>query len=232
MKSILFFFIFVLNTLSVFGFQKDVWEFYPPDYVEIEKRIAEKNSPFYYPQLVERFNKADTTLSIDQIRHLYYGYQFQKTYSPYSRTSYSDSLQNIFKTKRNLMDNDYLNMLRFSDSVLYKNPFDFKMMNYQLYALKALKKQKDFEKRYYQANILLDAILSTGDGLTKETAIWLIYGSNEYDIINLLGLQFGGEQQLIDTYDYLNLAENDIGAKGFYFEISASLNYLSKMLKD
>lgn len=232
MKLSLIFIIAFLNSGWLFGFQEDAWEFYPPDYSEIEKRIAESHTPFYYPKLVERFNSADTTLTIDQIRHLYYGYQFQKTYSPYASSDYKDSIQQVFKQKNDLSESDYLKVLRYSDSVLYQNPFDFRMMNYQLFALKALKKQVDFDKRFYQANALLDAILSTGDGLSKETAIWVIFVSNEYDLINLLGLQYAGEQQLIDTYDYLKVAQNDVSAEGLYFEISASLNKLGRMLKD
>lgn len=232
MKNALVLFVVLAVSYSATAFQQEQWEFYPPDYAQIRENITQSRSPLFYPALVERFNRADTTLTNEQIRHLYYGYQFQPTYTPYSTSAYADSIQGVFNQKQKLTEADYHKVLRFSDSVLIQNPFDFRMMNYQLFALKELKKQTDFNRRFYQANALLDAILSTGDGMSKETAIWVIYVSNEYDLLRLLGLQYAGEQRLIDTCDFLKVAENDIGTEGLYFEISASLTALNKLIKD
>ncbi|WP_333878320.1 DUF4919 domain-containing protein, partial [Flavobacterium sp.] len=54
--------------------------------------------------------------------------------------------------------------------------------------------------------------------------------SHEYDMISVLGMEFGGSQSLVEgTYDYLTLKENSYGLKGFYFDISASMNKMSEM---
>ena len=74
--------------------------------------------------------------------------------------------------------------------------------------------------------------LSSGDGLTKETAYYVINTTDEYNLISILGFEFGGEQSLIEHYDRLTLAENDYNIEAFYFDVSPCLNSLSKMLKD
>lgn len=57
--------------------------FKTPDYKAIEKAIKDKNSPFYYPALMERLTKNDTLLSNDEYRHLYLGYVFQPKYNAF-----------------------------------------------------------------------------------------------------------------------------------------------------
>ena len=81
---------------------------------------------------MERFKNGDSTMTIDEKRHLYYGYTFEDSYSPYSRSKYGDSLREILK-KSELNDKELNNMHKFTDSMLMEKPFNFDVMNYQLY---------------------------------------------------------------------------------------------------
>ncbi|MCW8981765.1 MAG: DUF4919 domain-containing protein, partial [Altibacter sp.] len=87
----------------------------------------------------------------------------------------------------------------------------------------------NFEKTYVRMSTVFDALLSSGNGVSKEEAFYVIYTSHEYDLLNLLGFQFGGMQQLIEHYDYLTVAKNEAGIEGFYFDVSPCLNAMSKM---
>lgn len=71
--------------------------------------------------------------------------------------------------------------------------------------------------------LLTDAILSSGDGLTEESAFYVINIPQEYDILNMIGFEFGGSQSLIKTNDYLTVKENPANIKGLYFDISPRL---------
>ena len=66
----------------------------------------------------------------------------------------------------------------------------------------------------------------------KKEAFYVIYTSHEYDLLNILGFQFGGSQSLIEHYDYLTLAENEAKIEGLYFDVSPCLNSMSKMFKE
>ncbi|GLB47925.1 DUF4919 domain-containing protein [Neptunitalea lumnitzerae] len=199
-----------------------------PNYGNIEKAITKKKSSFYYPLLMKRFQKADTTLTLEDKRHLYYGYQFQEKYNPYGKSVYNDSLDLSLKIT-NPTEDTFKDIIRYSDSILAENPFDLRTISNQLNAYETLQMEKEFMIKLFQFTSTIDAIISSGDGKEEETAFYVLYVPHEYDLINIIGLEFGGEQSLIKTYDYLTLKENEYDLKGLYFEVSASLNHMSQM---
>jgi hypothetical protein len=206
------------------------WKSGAPQYKKIGRAIADEKSPFYYPLLLDRYTSGDSTLSLEEKRHLYYGYTFQSAYSPYGRSDYEDSLRSVAK-KDSLLEDDYAAILTYSDRLLAYNPFDLRAINYELFAHEKLHNGDDFAKNLARMNIIVDAIMSSGNGKTKETAFYVINTSHEYDLINILGLEFGGKQSLIDHYDYLTLAKNEHGIEGLYFDVSPCLDHLEKMFK-
>ncbi len=206
-------------------------KFTKPNYKKIKKEIKKEKSPFYYPKLFQKFLEGDSIMTIKEKRHLYYGFIFHKKYAPYGGNSYLDSVTDLYRKEKH-SPGDLKKIVRFADSVLNKKPFDLRAIYYQIYAYDQLGDQNNFKKKVTQFNTLIEAILSSGDGLSKETAYYVICVSHEYVLLNILGFKFGGGQQLIEHYDYLKLADNEYGIEGLYFDVSASLNHLNKMLKD
>jgi len=202
-----------------------------PDYKKIEKEIKKKKSAFHYKKLFKRYIGGDTTFTIEEKRHLYYGFSFQDKYSPYGLSPYSDSLRGILE-KPELTGADYQSIISLSNLILENNPFDLRTLNYLAYASGNIGDTAQEEDCIYKTFLIIDAIMSTGDGISEETAFSVIYVAHEYDLLDILGFQFGGEQSLITTgYDYLTLAENEFGIEGFYFEISRCLNALDGLFK-
>lgn len=199
-----------------------------PNYDQIKKNITQKNSNLYYPKLVEKFNKVDTTMTLEEKRHLYYGFIHQENYSPYTRSGFTDSLRITLK-KKNYSTKDLKNIVKYSDSLLIHNPFSLKAINYKIYAEKQLKDSIGHLNDYTKMRIITDAMLSSGDGHTKETAFFVISPTHEHSLLTLLGYKFGGKQNLIDHYDYLILKENEYGVEGLYFDISASLDHMNSL---
>ncbi|RPE00020.1 DUF4919 domain-containing protein [Aureibaculum marinum] len=199
-----------------------------PNYDLIKKEISRKNSTFYYPKLIDKYNKADTTMTLEEKRHLYYGYIYHKSYSPYSRSDYSDSLRITLK-KKNYNTSDLKNIVKYSDSLLKDNPFSLRVINYKIYAQKQMKDSIGVLKDYTKMRIVTDAMFSSGDGRSKETAFYVISPTHEHTLLNLLGYQFGGSQSLIDHYEYLTLVENEDELEGLYFNVSASLNHMNNI---
>ena len=227
MKKFLFLCVGVFFMFNLFA-QK--WYFEKPDYNEIEKNIADKKSSFYYPQLMVRYQLADSTMTWEEKRHLYYGYIFDKNYEPYGTSDFSDSLS-ITLRKEDHSDSILNKIIEWGDSVLKENPFDIRTLNSQIYAFKEKNDRKNFDRKMIQMKIVIDALISSGNGLNKEKAFYVIYTDHEYDLLEILGFQFGGSQKLIELYDYLTLAENEHGIKGLYFDVSPCLNSLNEMFK-
>ncbi len=223
----------VLLTLFCIGFisYSQDWEYEKPNYDQIEKNIKKKESNLFYPKLMNRYLASDSTLNIEERRHLYFGYIYEKEYSPYATSDYDDSLRTVLQ-KETLAQKDYEKIVDFTNKMMKDKPFDIKAINHQLYALHEMGNQLEFDKKIIQLRILVDALLSSGNGKTKEEAFYVIYTSNEYDLLNILGFPFGGSQSLIEHYDYLTVAPNEYEIKGLYFDVSPCLNSMSKMFED
>ena len=180
--------------------------------------------------LFKKYENGDTTLTTEEKRHLYYGFAFQDNYSPYDSSDYTDSINTILKNNT-LTKSDYQNIIRYTEFIFLKNPYNLQALNYALFACDKTDQINLFNKRVAQMNIIFDAVLSSGDGLTKKTAYYVTYINHEYAVLNILGFEFAGEQRLIEHYDFLKVGKNKYNIEGFYFDISPSLNHLNKMFK-
>lgn len=219
----------ILLLSAILGFSQKR-DFTAPDYKKIESAIKDKNSEYYYPTLTQKFNASDSTMTLEQKRHIYYGFVFQDKYSPYHFSDYSKKLNELIN-KETLTNDDFKKVVELCDLVLIDEPFDLRSLSYKSYSLSKLKKKAELEKNIIKVNIIMEALISSGDGVSKETAFYVINTSNEYDLLNMLGFEFGGEQSLIEHYDYLKLAENEYKIAGFYFDVSPSLESLSQKMK-
>ncbi|NJO91928.1 MAG: DUF4919 domain-containing protein [Chloroflexia bacterium] len=59
-----------------------------PEYDVIKSSIFDDSSPYFYPNLYNRYIEADTSLTINDFRYLYYGYTFQSKYVPNQESKY------------------------------------------------------------------------------------------------------------------------------------------------
>ena len=201
-----------------------------PDYAQIEKSISDAASEMYYPKLMDRFRKGDTTMTLPQRRHLYYGFRFQKSYNPSGIPKEAQTLRTLLQNKP-MSDADALEVITIGKKILTENPFDLRMMNVLLYASEQVKDMALFNTTLGQMKITVDALSSSGDGKSKQTAFYVINVSDEYQLLAVLGFQPAGKQSLVDAkYDYLEIKENPEGIKGLYFEVSPSLDFLGKKL--
>ena len=166
--------------VSIIGFSQNM-ETEKPNYKKIEKEISKDKSEFFYPKLLKRYLIPDTTMTLKEKRYLYYGYSFQDTYSPYGHSDFSDSLRLVLQKEQH-GDKELKKIIEYADSILVDNPFDLRAINDQLYAFDKLEEKLEFDKKINQMRIIVDALLSSGDGLKKKTAFYVIYVSHEYDL--------------------------------------------------
>lgn len=220
-------FLLIIMALS---YQLNAQEVNPVDYKKIEKNISKKKSNLNYQSLLQRFHEVDTLLTLEEKRHLYYGYIFQPGYNPYASHVNTEIINQLLQ-KDSLNRQDYSTIIVLSDEMLDKNPFDMDALFNLYYVYGALQDGSNFNKISFQLGFIIDAILSTGNGAEKESAMYVIRVSDEYSMIDVLGFESKGNQSMIDyRYDYIEIRENAYGLEGLYFEISASLNHLEKTL--
>ena len=204
-----------------------------PDYKRIKKEINTKGSEFYYPELLRRFEEADTTLTVEQLHYFYYGTATRPDYSPYKTSNY-DALHKALE-KETPEKEDWENAAKAIDEQLKTDPTNirFHMYKHIVYDnLYGSESEKTFGA-YKQVVMLLSAVTSTGDGRSKETAFHVICVADEYGIMDVLGLS-PKMQSLVhgdhgQSYDVMELEENEYGLESMYFNITVSMQALDKM---
>ncbi|MDR0793399.1 MAG: DUF4919 domain-containing protein [Chitinophagaceae bacterium] len=201
-----------------------------PDYKEIESEITNKDSKFYYPKLMERYNAFDTTLSTEEYKYLYYGVLFQRSYSPYGKSIYTDTLNNLLKDKQSFSTSDYNNIIKYETLILKEFPFNLRNLLMLAFAYEENGIVDSLMFVNFKLKNVAKTILSTGDGKTESTAWHVISIEHEYDLLSLLGYKFGGSQSLTKKgCDYLTVQKNDENIAGFYFDVNMILKAEAKL---
>lgn len=204
-----------------------------PDYKQIKKEIKSKDSEFYYPELLRRFEAADTTLTAEHMYYFYYGTATRPDYIPYKPSNY-DALHKALE-KENPEEKDWKEAARVIDEQLKTDPTNIRFHLYKQIVYENLyghESEKAFDA-YKQVVMLLSAVTSTGDGRSKETALHVICVTDEYGIMDVFGLS-PKQQSLVhddngQSYDVMDLEENEYGLESMYFNITVSMEAMNKM---
>jgi hypothetical protein len=208
--------------LSGFLFSQDK-NIEPLKLKKIKKETRKKKSTFYYPVLFERYVKLDTSLTTEEFRYLYYGYTFQQTYLPYGTPELQDSLLG-YLSRPDLMRAEYEVAARIGGELLKDSPFRLRetFITAVSFEMAGNLRMSNAYFNFYEKQV--DAIMSTGDGLSTKTAFVVIYVQDEYEIIEVLGFKFGGNQYLLTgNFDMLELQENPYGIDALYFDVGRLL---------
>ena len=206
-----------------------------PDYKRIKKEINTKGSEFYYPELLRRFQAADTTLSLEQLRHFYYGTATRSEYDPYKMAKI-DALREAFE--KNTPSKEDLGKAALEiDKELETDPTNirFHLYKHLIYCNLYGQDSEKASDAHNQVVMLLSAVTSTGDGSSKESAFHVINVSDEYGILEIFGFSPTMQSLVEDkgqSYDVMELKENKYGLESMYFNITVSSYALRFPLKE
>jgi len=190
----------------------------PPDFDAIKKEISKKKSEFFYEDLMNRYKSGDTSLTNTDFHYLYYGYTFQPQFAPYDRCAALDKQKPYFN-KEELTLQDCDSIIKYAEICLDFFPFDIRQMNNLGYVY--IVKEQFTEATFWlrRANSILETILASGEGTTKESALYVITVTHEYDILEALQLRSTTQSLIQNKYDYMEVSANDRNIKGLYFNI-------------
>ena len=203
-----------------------------PNYKQIKKAIGSKDSDFYYPELLRRFESADTTLTTEQIYYFYYGTATQSSYNPYNVSNYKEVKEAL--SGETFTENDWRKAAQVVEKQLESDPTNLRFHVYKQIAYSNLygKESKESKDAYMQVMMLFSAITSTGDGKSPETAYHVISTTDEYGLMDMLGLSLKS-QSLIErhgrSYDLMEFEENNFGLKSLYFDVTVCMEALNKV---
>ncbi len=200
-----------------------------PDYKSIEKNINNSFSHLNYEVLMERYRMGDSTMTIDEKRHLYFGYVFQPSYNPADTSQYNTRMATVLN-KQYFSDQDYEEVLQYAEALLKEDPFNMRALNAKLLVFAQKNNVEAYRRTAKQRNIVQQAIISTGDGMSKSTPYYVIKVSHEYDLLGFLGFKFGGEDKIERNCNCnsLTLAPNRFGVDKLYFDISPTFEYIKR----
>lgn len=194
-----------------------------PDYAKIRRDIQNRDSELYYPKLMRRFLANDTTLMLEDYRTLYYGFPMQEDYDPYRVSPYTLKLKE-FTTTDSISLGACDSIIKYGLKAVADFPFDTRSMNMLIYGYKCKKNEPQRQLWTIKLKGIIDAIISSGDGETEESAFHVIYPAHEYDIINRFGLSATNSILIPPSLDYIEVEENNFNIKGYFFNISPILD--------
>ncbi len=195
-----------------------------PNLDSIRIEIQDRTSPYYYPRLMEEYERNDTMMKLDKYRRLYLGYMFQEDYNPYRPSEFAARLNEHYE-KPNLTRQECDSVIKYSEMALQNNPFDLKQMMHLISALHLKGKNNLAQIWQYKFNYILMAIASTGTGLDEETAWYVIEPQHEYVLLNAMGLLVDGHLFYEPYYEFIKVKDtnNKNAPGGYYFNIKTIL---------
>ncbi len=200
-----------------------------PDLDSIAEAIDDRTSPFYYPRLMDEYERNDTTMKLDKYRHLYLGAMLREDYDPYrtfrpAEASAIDSIAQLPMLNREQCDT----IISFCNASLLDNPFDLGRMVNLVRALRARGRTALADIWQYKIRMIIWTILSTGTGCDAENAWYIIQPQHKIVLLNSLGLKIKQQAHIVpddDGVEYVPITDfdgHDLG--GFYFDFAFPLD--------
>lgn len=188
-----------------------------PDKDAIFKAIYSADSPYRYNLLTDRYFSGDSTLTVEDYRHLYYGYVWQEGYQPFASEPAKDLLVMMFE-KKDHTGEDYREIVNLASEVLSYDPFSPSNINFLIYAYGNLGDTVNERINYDRLRGIKGAILSSGTGL-KESSPWhIIRREHAIDLMGSMGAMYREPMIVSSKVEYIPLlAKGSGGEKGYYF---------------
>ena len=193
---------------------------------DIIRQTLDSESPYYYPNLMLRYQSGDDSMTEEDYHYLYYGYAYQDAYKPLNT---NPDLDRVLLLASGL-DPDAPDVgtleaiISAGTDALARDPFSPKLLNLMSYAYGALG-DKERERAYSnRMNGIVRTILSSGDGFTQKTPRHVLMFDHALDVLAAEGLSFGKARIVSRTVEFVPLTSPYVveGKKrrGFYFDFS------------
>jgi hypothetical protein len=158
------------------------------DMEKIRNEITNEESKFFYPAIFDRYINNDTTLSLEDYKHLYYGHALQPYYNP--TLSKTDDSARILRNYLNSNTPDFERVASLAKFLLRLDPVSLDALYVLSIASDVVDKKEISEIYSSKYTKFLQVILGSGDGKSIESAYKVITLADEYFLIKALDLKF------------------------------------------
>jgi len=207
----------VLFLFPIFVFCQNDFN-YKKDFDNILKETKNNKSELYYGNLLERFNKIDTTLTNKQVLSLLIGFTDNKFYKPYKDIDFGRKLYKLND------DNKFDEVIITGNEFLKNHPFDIKSLYEVSYAYHKTNQQKIADDLLIKAKMILEAMYYSGNAENINSPAFALNPSDGQDFIRKgIGAKIGkmGSSKDENGYfiDMLEAKFEDGNSKMLYFII-------------
>lgn len=208
----------ILITCLSFGQDKIDFD-YSKDYDSILKMTKDNTNKLYYNDLLERFQKADSTLTNFELVALQIGYTDNPKYYPYQDIEIEREIWSLNENEEFELAEKKL------DTLLSNNPFNILGHREMSYVQNKLGNKEIADLHYAKFNLIVGSVLSTGDGTSYETSWFTLSPADGQWIIKLAFRQGicsmgSGSDSSGNFHDILGIKfEDSEDCKKLYFNI-------------
>lgn len=196
-----------------------------PDDEDILRKIMDSSSPFYYTNLMMRYENLEK-LSEEEYHYLYYGYAYHENYKP---TATNKAVEDLYASMIGLnADRPDSKQIEYIISVcneaMMVDPFSPTVLNMLVFAYGSRGDKVREEAYFYHLQGILETIKSSGDGRTEKYPMHIIMFSHAVDVVASMGVAAKRPEIISRSVEYIPLEEPrrvpDGKIRGFYFDYS------------
>lgn len=191
-----------------------------PDNDDIFNRTVDRDSPFYYPALMLRYNAGDLTLTEEDYYYLYYGYAYTDDYSPLSTIPAEDRVLVVFEATENPDYNQMLEIISAAREVMKKDPFSPKNLNFLTYAYGSIGDTINERINHERMTKIINTIAKSGTGEKDNSPMHVIKFSHAADLLTSRGLTITNRRVEAKGIEFISVAERENRNRGYYFDFS------------
>ena len=196
-----------------------------PDEEDIVRKIMDGSSPFYYTNLLMRYNNLEH-MSEEEYHYLYYGFTYHENYKPMAtNNAITDLYASMMTLNTDEPDREQMQyIISVCTEAMFADPFNPTVLNMMVFAHGALGDKVKEEAYYNHLQGVLNTIMTSGDGRTDKYPMHIIMFSHAVDVVSSMGVEPKRAEIISRNVEYIPLAEPrrvpDGKIKGFYFDYS------------
>ena len=193
---------------------------------DIIRQTLDSESPYYYPNLMLRYQSGDDSMTEEDYHYLYYGYAYQDAYKPLNANSDMDKAMLIAQTVdfENPTHESLEKLIAAVNDALVQDPFSPKLLNLLAFAYGALGDSKNEQINYNRMNSILATIEDSGNGLKEGSAWHILMFGHALDLLAAHDRHYGKARVVSRSVEYVPLLEpvrtEEGRIKGYYFDYS------------
>ena len=163
------------------------------DFNEIKLAIQDSSSIYYYPLLLERFQRFNSVLTEWEYKYIYYGNVYCDTYNPYGLSDNNEKkFRELFRQSK------FDEAIPYGQEIIRRNPINIQILRLLTTCYHEIGDKSNAEKYANMIFPLLNAIYESGDGSSVNTAYVVVMVSDEYEILGALGLTIKNRRTLYE----------------------------------